>query len=133
MNIVYTAVRSLIAGHAAGGSYAASFAVQSSTKRRDVQKTAQRTLSGLTVTLYTRTDVLWSVQFAPVAGADLLLMTEFLDSTESGSAFTMTLNGDANPAVTVKRSDNGYTRQQSIELGSVTTDYFSFQIEVLQS
>lgn len=133
MNIVYTARRSLIGGHVAGTQYAAAFACTSIVKRREVVKSVQRSLSGATETLYHRGDNAWQVQFSPVNGASLLALLEFLDSTESGDSFTATLNGDANPTVGVRRTDNGYTLTMASELGSPTTDYFTATIDVVQS
>lgn len=133
MNIVYTARRSLIAGHVVGTQYAMSVGVQSVVKRRDVVKSVQRSLSGITETLYHRAESVWQVQFAPLNGSSLLALLEVLDSTESGEFFSMTLNGDANPAVFVRRLDNGYTLTTSVEVGSPTTDYFSAAIEVVQA
>jgi hypothetical protein len=133
VNVTYIARRSVIAGHTAGLQYTAAFRVATNIRQREAVKSVQRSLSGITETLYLRADKNWRVSFSPVAGADLLALTEFLDSTEAGEAFQMTLNGDANPTVTVKRIDNGYTRDLAVEVGSPTTDYFSASIEVVES
>lgn len=132
MNFVYTAQRSLIAGHSAGTQYAVSFGTTATVRRRDIQKTTQRALGGALETLYFGADRRWQISFAPVKGTELAALLEFLDSVESGASFTATVNGDALAAVTVKRTDNGYTMTEVISAGNapLTTDSFAIDIEV---
>lgn len=132
MNFVYTAQRSLIAGHSAGTQYAVAFGTTAVGRSRDVSRTEQRALNGNTETLYFGADRRWRITFAPVKGAELAALLEFLDSVESGVAFTATVNGDALPAVTVKRVDSGYSMTEVISAGNapLTTDAFALDIEV---
>lgn len=133
MNFVFTARRSFTGSHVNGVQYAATFSLQSLIKRRDVVKSVQRSLSGATETLYHRGELAWQMTFAPVNGSALLGLVELLDSTESGEVFSATLNGDINPAVNVRRIDNGYTLSLAQELGQVQLDYFTASIEVVQA
>lgn len=132
MNFTYIAQRSLIAGHVAGVEYAASFATTATGRTRDVEKTLQRALGGITETLYFRADQRWRITFAPVRGTELAALREMLDSTESGGTFTATVNGDAVAAVTVIRADSGYSMSEAISAGNapLTTDSFVIDIEV---
>lgn len=132
MNFVYTARRSLIAGHAAGVQYAVAFGTTATLRSREVQKSVQRSLSGKVETLYFSAKRKWRISFAPVRGNDLKALQELIDSTESGEPFSATLDGDALAAVFVKRSDNGYalTEFQAVGGAPLTNDWFVADIEV---
>lgn len=132
MNFVYTARRSLIGGHAAGVQYAVSFATTATVRSREVEKSVQRSMSGKMETLYFGAKRRWRLTFAPVRGADRAALQELLDSTESGESFTATLDGDALAAVTVKRTDSGYTLSEVMPVGGapLTNDWFVADIEV---
>lgn len=135
MNFTYYARRSLIAGHVDGVQYAASFATLTNSRQREVSKNAVRSLSGKIETLYFYGERRYRITFAPVHAADLAALREMLDSTESGEPFTATVNGDALAAVTVKRTDGGYTLSEYIAQGSapLSTDYFTADIEVTEA
>lgn len=132
MNFVYTAQRSLIAGHVAATQYAAAFGTTATSRVREARKTSQRALGGQTETLYFGADSRWRISFAPVKGTDLAALLELINSTESGEPFTATVNGDALPAVTVRRTDSGFTLGDAMPVGAdpLTTDYFTADIEV---
>lgn len=132
MNITYTAQRSLIPGHVAGTQYTLSIATTTRLSSRRVERTQQKSLSGRIETLWYYGERSWSVVFEPVNGTRVDALREFLDSTESGELFTMTLNGESKPAVNVKRSDDGYSLTMFMELGNLSTDYLQTGIEVVE-
>jgi hypothetical protein len=55
-------------------------------------------------------------------------LLEFLDSTESGESFDMRLYGTEAAFTTVKRSDDGYTLQEFMRVGSERNDWFQISI-----
>jgi hypothetical protein len=132
MNITYVARRSLIAGHVAGTEY--TLAIDSTTRDRSrrTEKVQQKSLSGRIETLWYYGERHWSVAFVPVRGNDVLALQEFLDSTESGESFTMTLLGETQPPVGVKRVDEGYQWARFMEVGALASDWMQTTIEVVE-
>lgn len=132
MNITYIARRSLYADHVAGDEYTLSIDTTIRQASRHAERQQQRSLSGVIETLWYYGERNWSVQFAPVQGDDLLALQEFLDSTESGDAFTMTLLGESQPPIRCKRTDDGYTLMKYMDVGNLSTDWFQTGIEVVE-
>jgi hypothetical protein len=132
MNITYTARRSLIAGHVAGAQYTLAIATTSRVCTRTVEKVQQKSLSARLETLWFNGTRRWALVFEPVRGTGLAALQEMLDSTESGELFAMTLRGETQDAVNVKRVDEGYTWAPFMELGELDSDWQQASIEVLE-
>jgi len=132
MNIVYIARRSLITGHVAGNEYTLSIDTTTRTRSRRVEKVQQKTLSGRHETLWFHGERLWNVTFEPIQGSAILALQEFLDSTESGEQFSMTLHGETEDAVTVARTDTGYTFDSHLEIGDLARDWVTASVEVVE-
>lgn len=126
MIITFVARRSLIQGHVAGNEYLLEIDTTALVRSNRTEKSVQRAIGGATETIYFRTDKEWAVTFAPVRGAALAAVVEFLDSTERGETFRMTLPGDLAPSGRLcLRTDEGYTLAEYLPLGDPTAlDWF---------
>lgn len=130
MIVTYIARRSLIAGHIVSDEYVLTIDTQAISRARKVERVTQRALGGATETLYFRADKTWRVVFAPVRGATRDALQEFLDSTESGDTFSMSLFGDVLPDVAVIREDDGYAWQEVAAGYGWQTDWLQTEITV---
>jgi hypothetical protein len=126
----YTCKRSALPHHIIDQEYEIEIGVTDEQMSRSVDKSEQRAKGGATETLYHRADREWSITFEPVSGDRMDELLEFLDSTESGQPFDMRLYGTEPGFTTVKRSDNGYSRQSFMRQGSERADLFQFTISV---
>lgn len=129
--VQYEARRSLVSGHTAGGLYILNLRVTSCDRKRDVERTQKRAMSGKTFTMYTRGDVVWSCETIPLKGADADEMREFLDSVEDGQVFQFDpLNwGGASPGAfrSVVISSDGYTENRVTQRGVPSDDHYKFR------
>jgi hypothetical protein len=131
--ITYVARRSLIAGHVAGTEYVLTVDTTALVRTTKAEKVTQRALGGAAETLYFRTDREWSITFAPLRGLQLAALIEFLDSTERGETFRMTLLGDALPGFICRRTDDAYTLSEFMPLGDpAALDWFQTSCSVIQ-
>lgn len=129
--VLYTATRSL-APHSVGGLTALDVEIMDATRSRDVRKSTHRASNGNTETVYEGADTRWSIEFAPVAGADLLRMIEFLDSTASGETFKVWLYGTEAAPISCRRIDNGYSMQAFIRTAIKDGDPYVMRISVIE-
>lgn len=126
----YSAIESLLPNRVLGESVTLEIDTQDTTRSRKPEKDVQVSLGGAMEVIKHRADVTWSIVFEPVSGGKLLLVREFLDSTEGGEPFSMDLDGQ--PTV-VKRVDEGYTEQPYLRVGSSSTDWFTISpIQVIE-
>jgi hypothetical protein len=120
MQLTYIARRSLVATHEVGIEYVLSVATTALVFSSKVEKVTQRAIGGATETLHSRTDREWSITFEPLRGSRLAELREFLDSTERGETFRITLPGDTAPGTVCLRTDDGYTLSEYLPLGDPT-------------
>lgn len=130
--VVYLAKRTFAPGHAVDVRYAISVGItQATPSTEDVKQTA-RSPGGATETSYERSDVTWSFETEPVSGYDLLLVREFMDSTESGETFAIYLrDSDAEPLY-VKRFEDQHSETASLACGAEDRDSFRASFTALQ-
>jgi hypothetical protein len=122
---IYTARRSLIAGHVVDETYHLEIALmEETTLSRAVEKTIVRSKGGAMETLHDRADENWSIVFEPVRGTTRLRLKEFLDSTESGQTFQAYLYGTESEPLTLKRTDSGYQWAPFRRVGSPEGDWY---------
>lgn len=121
---VYTATDSVAAGHAEGQSYTVEFDVQRATPKRTVSRNVAESLSGVRETLKHFGKRSWAVQLAPIAGARLPLLDEFLDSIEDGQTVQMYLYGTEAQPVEVVRTDEGHSYEEFMGVGAEAGDLF---------
>lgn len=126
----YTAKRSVLPDHIIDQSYMLDIGITTEQRTRRVDKTEVRARGGATETLYHKADREWSITFEPVNGDRLNQLIEMLDSTESGEPFEMRLYGTEASFTTVKRSDDGYSLQEFMRVGSERSDWFTVSISV---
>lgn len=122
--VTYIAKRSLLPTHSINDTYSLDIGLVEAVKTRRVEKSQPRSKGGNIETLYHRADVEWSLTFAPVRGYELAQLLEFLDSTESGDVFTVDIYGTAAAPIAMKRTDEGYTLQPFMRVGSEDGDWF---------
>jgi hypothetical protein len=133
MIITYVARRSLIGGHVAGTEYQLTADTTSLVRTVKPEKITQRAIGGAAETLYFRTDREWSMTFAPLRGAQLAALLEFLDSTERGETFRLTLPGEAVPGTICRRTDDAYTLAEYLPLGDpASRDWFTTSCSVIE-
>lgn len=128
--LIFTLKRSLLPGHIVDQQHELEIDATAAQLNRRVDKTEVRAKGGATETLYHRADREWSVTFEPVSGSRLDELIEFLDSTESGEPFSMQLYGTESAMTAVMRSDDGYSLQEFMRVGSERGDYFQASITV---
>lgn len=128
----YTCKRSNLADHIINQTYMIEIGTTSGAgpASRRVDKNEVRAAGGATETLYNKADREWMLTFEPVNGDRLNQLIEFLDSTESGEAFSMRLYGTEASFTTVKRSDEGYEPQPFMPVGSERGDWWQISISV---
>lgn len=126
----YTCKRSNLPDHIIDQSYVLDIGVSNEQRSRSVDKTTVRAKGGATETLYHKADREWSITFQPVNGDLMNQLIEFLDSTESGEPFEMRLYGTEAAFTTVKRTDDGYSFQEFMRVGSERGDWFQTSITV---
>jgi hypothetical protein len=102
-------------------------------RSRTVEKDVQRSLGGAMEVLKHRTDVTFSITFAPVYGQKLDQLREFLASTEGGEVFTIDLYGNAAAPLTLRRTDSGSDEDPFIRRGSEALDVYQTSITALAS
>lgn len=129
-DFTYTCKRSNLADHIIDQQYTIEIELTTEQRSRRVDKTEVRARGGATETLYHKADREWTITFQPVNGDLLDQLIEFLDSTESGEPFEMRLYGTEAEFITVKRSDDGYSLQEFMRVGSERRDWFTAQISV---
>lgn len=135
--VVYTASRSLISGHTVGGVYSLDLSCDSPgglEPRREVSRRRIPVISGKAsevLRYYGRME--WQVRLAPLSGAALLAVQEFLDSVEDAT-FTFDPYGTvAVPvaAVSAEIVSDGYAMQRRAPRGNGgASDYFTIGFTV---
>lgn len=130
--LVYTAKRSLAAGHMVNGTYSIDVDVTEAVRSRSVQKSAVRSLGGSVEVLRNYADTQWHITFEPLSGARLEQLREFLDSTDAGEAFTLDIYGNDASRKTLKRMDDGYSEDPFMRRGSESTDVFTASITAIE-
>ena len=107
----YNALRSITPGHVEGNSYDLEYRASVSRERRS-EKNQQRARSGATETVYTRADVVYSIQTALIDRGARDIWYEFLDSVEGGEPFQFDETGTIAVPVnvlSVEMDSAGYT------------------------
>jgi len=132
MIVTYIARRSLYDDHVAGDEYTLDIGTTVRAMSRRAERVQQRSLSGRIETLWYYGERAWSITFEPIQGDKVLQLVEFLDSTESGEEFSMTLHGESEAAVGLKRTDDGYALQTFLDMGALTEDWFQASIEAVE-
>lgn len=130
--IEYIAKRSLAGGHLENSLVVIELDVESAQPRVEDIKEIARSPGGSMETSYERTDVLWTIQFAPVFGNELDLLRELLDSTESGELFRVWLWPEDSPLY-LKRIEDGHSEETFIRRGGERSDCFRGQLTALQT
>ena len=121
--VVYTAKRSVIAGHSSGTSYSLNVRVVEGglTISRKVGSEVQRTLSDKTETLYYFGKTAWSVSVMPIGSSELAALQEFLHSVEAQETFTFSPYGTAaalGTSYTARLVQSNYTLERLDRTGS---------------
>ena len=95
--VVYTAKRSVIAGHTSGSQYSLNLRITEGglSIGRKVGAEVQRTLSDKTETLYYYGKTTWSVSAMVTSSSELAALQEFLHSVEAQESFTFSPYGTA--------------------------------------
>jgi len=128
--VTYTARRSVLAGHVEGGSYVLPVLLSELPESFETVRDVARGDGGLAEVTLDRIDALYQLNFAPVRGADLLALREFLDSTEAGEAFRVVPFGD-HTVLTLKRLDAGHQEEVFIRTGQFREDRFTASINAV--
>jgi hypothetical protein len=120
---VYTAKRSLIAGHSSGSQYTLNLRVTEAgmTVGRKVGAEVQRTLSDKTETLYYYGKTTWNVTVLAMNGTELAALQEFLHSCEAQESFTFSpygVSGNLGTTYTARRVQANYTLERLDGTGS---------------
>jgi hypothetical protein len=131
--ISYMAKRSLIDLHAAGESCILEIDVTEAQRSTSVKKAVKRSIGGAMETLRHSADVEWLITFEPVAGVDLALLREFLDSTDSGETFSIDIYGSSSSVRSMRRTDDGHAETPFMRLGSESSDYFTASITAIET
>jgi hypothetical protein len=131
--VTYTAKRSLAPGHRAERTYTIPFDIADALPSVSDVKTRERSQGGGRYAALHRQDRLWRIEFAPVCGTELLLLREFLDSTESGQTFRMELYGDEVESMALRRLEDSHSEQPFMRVGSSEGDWFRAGIEAVES
>jgi hypothetical protein len=95
-------------------------------------KSAERSPGGGLEVGFERTDVLWSLSFAPVRGAQVDALREFLDSTESGEAFSMWLRSGESSPIVLKRTEDSHALQPFMRVGARRGDWWTASFEAIE-
>jgi hypothetical protein len=132
MKIYYVARRSIITGHVVDTEYVLDVATLATNFSARVEKVTQRAIGGATETLYARTDRTWQINFEPLRGVRLANLKEFLESTERGETFRMTLPGDTTVGTLCRRTDDGYSLAEYMPLGDNDLDWFQASCSVIE-
>lgn len=128
----YIATRSLAPGHIELEEYSLEIGLTDATRSRDVRKTVHRAANGNTETVYEGAETTWALEFEPTAGADLLQLIEFLDSTASGETFTVWIYGTEAAPISARRSDSGYSPQAFIRTAIKDREPYVMRITVVE-
>lgn len=136
--VQYTARRSLIPGHSVSTAYSLDLACQDLGPARDPAVEASQSLNGRRETLRYFAVETYAVTTAPLAGAALLAVKEFLDSCEASEEFSWdpygTVAAPLTPlTATLEKGGYGMTRALQTGLNGGSGDYFtiSFTVRVL--
>ncbi len=130
--IEYTAKRPQYPGHVENESYSVELLLQSATSQVvDVKETA-RSPGGAFEANLLRTDVIWTIQFAPVRGLDKVLLDELLESIETGESWKVWI-GDAAAPLLLKCGDDVYAKTAFSRTGSEDGDYWTATVQAYQS
>lgn len=121
--VVYTAKRSVIAGHSSGSSYSLDLRVAEGglTISRKVGSEVQRTISDKTETLYYFGKTAWSVSVMPIGSSELAALQEFLHSVEAQETFTFSPYGTVSALGTTYSArlvQSNYTLERMDRTGS---------------
>jgi hypothetical protein len=130
---VYTARRSLMAGHVVGNTYVIEIGAQSSPRRRRVEKSVVRAKGGAMEVLRHYADTERAVTFEPVAGVQLDQLREFLDSVEGGEQFQADIYGGGSAMKAYKRNDDSYSEELFQDVGSADKDYYAISVIFLET
>lgn len=131
--IAYTALRSIVLPHIEGNGYSMEIGCTEAIRSRSVNKTAVRSLGGAMEVLRGYADTEWQLTFEPVSGHRLNLLREFLDSTDSGEPFLIDVYGDSSSMRTMRRTDEGYSEQTFMRVGSEASDLFQVSITAIEA
>lgn len=129
----YTAKRSLAPGHTAETSYVAEFELVDAVPSVADVKTREQSQGGASEATFYRQDRSWQLTFAPVRGDDLLLLREFLDSTETGQAFHVAMYGDEAQMLALRRLETEHSESPFMRVGARDSDWFQASIVAIES
>ncbi len=130
--VTFTARASLMPEHQDGQAVSFEVDFQDAKRRRDVRKYPHRAISGPLETLYEGADTLWDLDLAPTFGDQQARVKEFLDSTARGGTFRIWIYGTEAAPITVRRADKGYTSQPFSRTGTLSRDYYTQRITVIE-
>lgn len=130
---VYVAKRSLISGHLVDNQYLLDIDLQEEESADEDVKTSEQAIGGGQETVYHRTDVVHTLRFAPVSGAALLALREFLDSTVTGESFKVYLYGDETEGLKLRRLEEQHAEDVFIRRGGEDRDAFEATINAIET
>jgi len=125
--VVYLAKRSLITGHVAGSTYRFDLSCQDLVPGREKSETMNQAMSGLQETFLYFTKQTYDVSLAPLQGASLDLVLEFLDSVSGRETFTFDPYGKVDfpvKPITAVLTSNPYTLTPTVRIGKGGRDDF---------
>jgi hypothetical protein len=115
--VVYTAKRSVIAGHSVDAQYTLNLRIVEGglSMSRKVGAEVQRTLSDKTETLYYYGKTAWNVTALAMTSTELAELQEFLHSVEAQESFTFSpygVAGSLGTTYTVRRVQGNYSLER---------------------
>jgi hypothetical protein len=130
--VTYTATRPRLAGHLVGGTYVLPVTIGDLGEQASAVREVEYADGGARELTLDRVDRVYTLTFAPVRGAELLALREFLDSTESGEAFRVVPYGD-HITLTLKRLDGGHSERPFMRAGGYLLDHYTAEVTAVQA